>query len=179
MKNLSIHIIAFFITISTFSQLKKITLSDAVLQQNRLFRADKMLGFQWIPNTNQYIFQEENYKKLMKANAADTKAVEVISLSELNKNLGTDFKTFFGIEFKDNAVFTIANGTKYYEYNLATKSGKLSQELASDSENGTFDNGKENIASYSDFFFVFIEKIKVVFFCKCDIFFSIIESSIF
>ena len=158
MKNLSIHIIAFFITISTFSQLKKITLSDAVLQQNRLFRADKMLGFQWIPNTNQYIFQEENYKKLMKANAADTKAVEVISLSELNKNLGTDFKTFFGIEFKDNAVFTIANGTKYYEYNLATKSGKLSQELASDSENGTFDNGKENIA--------FTEKNNLYFFNK-------------
>ena len=158
MKNLSIHIIAFFITISTFSQLKKITLSDAVLQQNRLFRADKMLGFQWIPNTNQYVFQEENYKKLMKASAADTKATEVISLSELNKNLGTDFKTFFGIEFKDNSVFTIANGTKYYEYNLVTKSGKLSQELASDSENGTFDNGKENIA--------FTEKNNLYFFNK-------------
>ena len=94
----------------------------------------------------------------MKANAADTKAVEVISLSELNKNLGTDFKTFFGIEFKDNAVFTIANGTKYYEYNLAAKSGKLTQELASDSENGTFDNGKENIA--------FTEKNNLYFFNK-------------
>ena len=146
MKNIFVAIIALFITITSFSQLKKFTLSDAVLQQNRLFRADKMLGFQWIPETNKYVYFAENGKKLMTANAIDNVATEVIALTELNKNLNTDLKSFFGIEFKNPNTFTINNGLKYYEYNLTTNSGKLTQELTEKLENITSDAAKENIA---------------------------------
>ena len=146
MKNIFVTIIALFITITSFSQLKKFTLSDAVLQQNRLFRADKMLGFQWIPETNKYVYFTENGKKLMTANAIDNVATEVISLTELNKNLNADLKSFFGIEFKNPNTFTINNGLKYYEYNLTTNSGKLTQELTEKSENITADANKKNVA---------------------------------
>ncbi len=146
MKNISILIITLLFSISSFSQIKKITLEESVLQQNRKFGADKMLGFQWIPNSSNYVYCSEKWTKLLIANALDNKTNEVISLSDLNKNLGSDLKSFFGIEFKDSNVFTIANGTKYYEYNLATKSGKLIQELSDAFENATFDASKTNIA---------------------------------
>lgn len=146
MKNIFLILVSLLISINTFSQLKKISLDDAVLQQNRLFRADKMLGFQFIPNSSKYIYLENNYKKLMTASPENVIATEVITIEELNKNLGTDLKTFFGIEFKDSNVFTIANGSKYYEYNLATKSGKLTHEITTDSENATSDSSKQNIA---------------------------------
>ncbi len=146
MKNILILFITFSISISTFSQLKKITLEEGVLQQGRKFGADKMLGFQWIPNTNKYVYCSEKWTKLMTATATDSKSTEVISIADLNKNLGSDLKSFFGIEFKDSNVFTIANGLKHYEYNLATKSGKLIQELSDVFENATFDSNKENVA---------------------------------
>ncbi len=146
MKNIPILIITFLLSINSFSQLKKITLEDGVLQQGRKFGADKMLGFQWISNSNNYLYCSEKWTKLLTANALDNKAKEIISLSDLNKNLGSDLKSFFGVEFKDANIFTISSGLKFYEYNLATKSGKLIQELSDTFENATFDSSKENIA---------------------------------
>ena len=86
MKNIFVTIIALFITITSFSQLKKFTLSDAVLQQNRLFRADKMLGFQWIPETNKYVYFTENGKKLMTANAMDNQQLLIHLFDKKLKN---------------------------------------------------------------------------------------------
>ena len=160
MKNISILIITLLLSVSSFSQIKKITLEESVLQQSRKFGADKMLGFQWIPNSSNYVYCSEKWTKLLIADALDNKTKEVISLSGLNKNLGSDLKSFFGIEFKDATIFTIADGTKYYEYNLATKSGKLIQELSDTFENTTFDASKENIAFTENNNLCFINKNK-------------------
>jgi dipeptidyl-peptidase-4 len=129
-----------------FGQLKKITLEESVLQQNRQFRADKMLGFQWIPNTNQYLYFAESGKKLMTASAANTTATELITLADFNKALGTDLKSFFGIESKNATTLIIANGTKFYEYNTATKTGKVTTEFSDSDENQSYDNAKEKVA---------------------------------
>ena len=45
-----------FIAITSQAQLKKITLEDGVLQQGRKFGADKLTGFQWIQNSNKYVY---------------------------------------------------------------------------------------------------------------------------
>lgn len=144
-KNL-IAVFSFFFMISAFGQTKKLTLEDGVLQQYRAFRPDQLLGFQWIPDTNKYIFFENLGQKLMVANASDAKATELVSLSELNKALGTNFRGFFGIEWKDANTFILGEGTKFYQYNVATKAGKQIAELPEVAENQTFDNNKENIA---------------------------------
>ena len=60
--------------------------------------------------------------------------------------MNADLKSFFGIEFKNPNTFTINNGLKYYEYNLTTNSGKLTQELTEKSENITADANKKNVA---------------------------------
>ncbi|MET0760569.1 MAG: DPP IV N-terminal domain-containing protein, partial [Flavobacterium sp.] len=141
-----ILIFSFFIAVTAFGQTKKITLEDGVLQQNRNFRADKLLGFQWVPNTNKYIYFAEAGKKLMTADTKNANATEIVTLSEVNKTLGSDFKSFFGVTWKDASKFILSNGTKYYEYNVAAKTGKLVSELTEKAENATFDEAKENIA---------------------------------
>lgn len=145
MKRISI-IISCFLAISTFGQSKKISLDDAVLQQNRLFRADKLAGFQWIEKTNLYTYYTDNGTKLMQANASDTNPKLILELKEFNQNIGADFKSFFGIQWKTSTMFSISNSSKYYEYDIVTKKGKIVQELPSNAENQEFDNEKEQIA---------------------------------
>jgi dipeptidyl-peptidase-4 len=146
MKKISLLVLSCFLTFSMFGQMKKITLEESVMQQNRQFRADKLLAFQWIPNTNQYIFFAEGGKKLMTASATNTTATELITLADFNKALGADLKSFIGIESKNATTLTISNGAKFYEYNTATKIGKLIAEFSDSDENHTYDNAKENIA---------------------------------
>ncbi len=141
-----LFIVALFLSLASFGQTKKLTLEESVLQQNRQFRADKLLGFQWIPNTNSYIYFEENGKKLMTASASDSKATELVTLSDLNKALGTDLKGFFGLQWKNATTFTISNGSNFYEYNFQTKAGSAIAQLPETAENQTFDDAKENIA---------------------------------
>ena len=138
-------VFSFFFIVSAFGQ-KKITLEDGVLQQNRAFRADKLLAFQWIPNTANYVYFADSGRKLMTANTANTTASELVTLTDLNKATGADFKSFFGIEWKDGNAFILANGNKYYEYNIQTKTGKLLSDLGDTAENGTFNKTKNKLA---------------------------------
>ena len=142
----SILFFSFFISISIFGQTKQITLEDGVLQQYRKFRPDQMLGFQWIPSTNDYIYFENQGQKVVKANASDTKATDFLNLADINKALNTNLRSFFGMEWKDNSTIILSEGNKYYEYNVSTKTGKLISEVPETAENSTFDNQKQNIA---------------------------------
>jgi dipeptidyl-peptidase-4 len=146
MNKISILFLSCFISVSSFGQGKKITLDDGVMQQNRQFRADKLIGFQWIPNTNRYVYFTDSWKKMMTANTANATAAEFVTLADLNKAIGSDLKNFGGIEWKDANTFTIANGSKKYEYNVATKTGKTTAEFSGLAENQAYDNAKENIA---------------------------------
>lgn len=140
-----VAVFSFFLFVTAFGQ-KKITLEDGVLQQNRAFRADKLLGFQWIPNTTKYIYFADSGKKLMTATTADAKANELVTLADLNKATGADFKSFSGIDWKDASTFVLSSGNKIYEYNTATKTGKLVTDLGDSAENPTFDKTKNKIA---------------------------------
>ncbi len=164
MKKIIILFTTILISVASLAQLKKITLEESVLQQGRKFGADKMLGFQWIPSTNNYVYCAEKWTKLLTANALDNTPKELISLSDLNKNLGSDFKNFFGIEFKDVNNIILINGSKYYEYNLTSKTGRLTHELAVDYENATFNSSKEFIAftDINNLFYLNKNKEKII-----------------
>jgi dipeptidyl-peptidase-4 len=136
----------FFIAVSLQAQLKKIALDDAVMQQNRAFRADKLLGFQWIPNTNRYVYYADTFTKMMTANTKDNKATELVTLTDINKDLGTKLKNFAGMTFIDTNTLLLNDGANYYTYNLTTKSGKLIQTTGEGTENPTFDGSHVNLA---------------------------------
>ncbi|OYU79211.1 MAG: peptidase S9 [Flavobacterium sp. BFFFF1] len=146
MNKISIAAISFFLVTLGFAQTKKITLEDGVLGQNRQFRADKLLGFQWIPNSDQYVYFEDSARKLMTANSKNAQGSEFISLAEMNKTLATNLKTFAGITFKNANTLLITEGSKYYEYDFKTKSGRKVLESPEGAENATFDNSKTAIA---------------------------------
>jgi dipeptidyl-peptidase-4 len=137
--------LSLFVSFTAFSQ-KKFTLEESVMQQNRAFRADKLLNFQWIPNTTKYVYFGDSGRKLMTASTTNATATELVSLPEMNKAMGSDFKSFVGIDWKDANTFILTDGTKYYEFNIATKTGKVVSELPEGAENAEYDNAKENIA---------------------------------
>ncbi|RZJ28746.1 MAG: S9 family peptidase, partial [Flavobacterium sp.] len=57
-----------------------------------------------------------------------------------------DFKSFFGIDWKSSDTFILTDGSKFYEYNIKTKSEKKVSELPETAENPEFDSAKNNIA---------------------------------
>jgi dipeptidyl-peptidase-4 len=146
MNKIFLLFVSCLLTFSTQAQLKKISLEDAVLQQNRKFGADKLTGFQWIPNTSNYSYYTDSWTKMMSANVAKKEATELVKLSDINSALGTKLKNFFGIQWMDTTTILISETGKFYSYNINSKSGKLLQEIPETAENQTFDDAKINIA---------------------------------
>jgi len=87
--------VSLVIALSTQAQVKNISLEDAVMQQNRAFRADKLQGFQWIPSTSSYVYYTDTYTKMMTATTKDSQPTELLTLVDLNKELGTKLKTLW------------------------------------------------------------------------------------
>ncbi len=143
------NIIAFvslFFVMAAFGQTKKLTLEDGVMQQYRAFRPDQILGFQWIPETTQFVYFEELGRKLMLASPSDTKGTELVSLSEVNSALKSEFKSFWGIQWKDASTFVLTDGSNYYHYNFKTKSGSLVANTPNGAENQTMNDSKDLVA---------------------------------
>ena len=135
-----------FLALSSQAQLKKITLEEGVLQQNRKFGADKLTGFQWIPNTNNYVYYTDAWSKMMSASTTDKTAKELVSLSDVNAALGTKLKTFFGVEWLDNNALMFTEKGNYYVYMIQPKTGTLMHKSNENDENLTFDIKKRNLA---------------------------------
>ena len=150
--------VTFLMALAAQAQVKSISLDEAVMQQNRAFRADKLQGFQWIPNTSSYVYYTDAFTKMMTANTKDNKATEWITLVDINKELGTKLKSFFGLSFIDASTLLIVDGTKYYTYNTTTKVGQLIQSTTDTQENATFDANHQKLA--------FTEKNNLFFFTK-------------
>jgi len=135
-----------FLALSSQAQLKKITLEEGVLQQNRKFGADKLTGFQWIPNTNSYVYYTDAWSKMMSASTTDKTAKELVSLSDVNAALGTKLKTFFGVEWLDTNALMFTEKGNYYVYMIQPKTGTLMHKSNENDENLTFDIKKRNLA---------------------------------
>lgn len=123
-KNL-IAFVSFFFIVAAFGQTKQLTLEDGVMQQYRAFRPDQVLGFQWLPESNKFVYFEELGRKLMIANPNDTKGTELVSLANVNATLKSEFRSFWGMEFKDASTLILFDGSNYYNYNFTTKTGNL------------------------------------------------------
>lgn len=146
MNKFSFLTLLLFITISSFGQPKKLTLEESVLQQNQKFRADKLTGFQWIPNTNRYVYYTDSFTKMMSASTTDAKAVELITLADINSALGTKLKSFAGIEWMDSNALLVTENGKYFVYMTVPKTGTMMQETSKNAENKTFDKKRRNLA---------------------------------
>jgi dipeptidyl-peptidase-4 len=129
---------------------QELTLSDAVMQQYRRFAPTGLTMFQWIPNTDCYVYLDETYQKLMKASVRNTEAREWVDIQTVNSKLGSQLYWFSGLTFKDENVFWLNDGRNFYEYNTVTESGKVVHALSDDSENATFHEATQNVAYTRD-----------------------------
>lgn len=163
MKKISILFIGLFLGVQSFAQLKKITLEESVLQQGRKFGADKLTGFQWIPNTNKYVYYTDAWTKMVTATTADAKTSELTTLTDINAALGTKLKNFFGVQWIDTNTILVTENGKSYSYNLTTKSGKSIVESPENGENQTFDSSYKNLAftEGNNLFFINDKKEKI------------------
>jgi dipeptidyl-peptidase-4 len=155
-----IIVFSLFAALTTQAQLKTFSLDEAVMQQARAFRADKLVGFQWIPNTTNYVYYTDTNSKMMQASATDSKAKELVTLAEINSALGTKLKSFAGLEWIDASSFLISENGKYYIYSLTTKTGRNIQTSTDSEENQTFDTAKNNLAFTVDNNLFFYNKNK-------------------
>lgn len=129
---------------SAIAQNKELTLEDAVMQQYRGFYPDALTMFQWVPDTDCYVYLD-GYQKMMKASVKNTNAKEILTIQTVNANLGSQLYWFSGLEFKNENEFWINDGSKYYSYNLVDDSGKLLFNIE-DGENAEFHSATERIA---------------------------------
>ncbi|MFY7739111.1 MAG: DPP IV N-terminal domain-containing protein [Flavobacterium sp.] len=134
-----------FIAIVSQAQLKKITLEDGVLQQGRKFGADKLTGFQWIPNTNKYVYYKDSWTTMVLGTQGPT-TTETPTLANINTALGTKLKNLFGVEWLDASTILVSENGKYFTYSLTSKSGKELLQTPEAAENQTFDKSKQNLA---------------------------------
>lgn len=134
-----------FIAITSQAQLKKITLEEGVLQQGRKFGADKLTGFQWIPNTNKYVYFKDSWTTIVLGTQGPN-AIETPTLADINTALGTKLKNFFGVEWLDASTILVSENGKYFTYSVTSKSGKEILQTPEAAENQTFDKSKQNLA---------------------------------
>jgi len=130
----------------TLAQKKELTLKDAVLGQYRTYGPDRMHGFQWIPNTDSYSFFSKNYQTLYKSSVKGTKDQEWFTIQSVNKAMGSELSSFFGLEWKNENEFFINDGSKYYLFNTASNSGKLLHGLDQEAGNTLFHAKTANVA---------------------------------
>ncbi|WP_396193396.1 DPP IV N-terminal domain-containing protein [Flavobacterium sp.] len=135
-----------FLAFTSQAQLKKITLEDGVLQQGRKFGADRLTGFQWIPNSNKYVYYTDGWSKMVTATTSDKKTSELVTLAEINSALGTKLRNFFGLQWIDANTIIVSDSGNYYTYSLTSKSGAKIQDSIENSENLTFDKANQNLA---------------------------------
>jgi dipeptidyl-peptidase-4 len=135
-----------FLAFTSQAQLKKITLEDGVLQQGRKFGADRVTGFQWIPNSNKYVYYTDGWSKTVTATTSDKKTSELVTLAEINSALGTKLRNFFGLQWIDANTIIVSENGNYYTYSLTSKSGTKIQDAVENSENLTFDKANQNLA---------------------------------
>lgn len=129
-----------------FAQKKQLTLKEAVTQQYRSFAPDNMPLFQWIPNTDNYVYLN-GFVKLMKGSATGDKATEWFDIQEVNKILGSQLNWFSGLEWIDSKTFWLNDGVNYYTFNTESKTGKLVLKVeAENAENVTFEPNQVQLA---------------------------------
>ncbi|WP_430404037.1 DPP IV N-terminal domain-containing protein [Fluviicola sp.] len=108
---------------SAIAQKKQLSLSDAVLQQNRAFRDEQCNAITWIPGTDSYVYTSNNYQTMYQASVKKTEPEQVLTIQEANTALGSQLYNFYGFSFRNTNEILLTDGNNYYSLNLKTKTG--------------------------------------------------------
>lgn len=108
---------------SAIAQKKQLSLSDAVMQQNRAFRDEQCNSITWIPGTDNYVYVSNNYQTMYQASVKKTEPEQILTIQEANTVLGAQLYSFYGFSFRNADEILLTDGNNYYSLNLKTKTG--------------------------------------------------------
>lgn len=118
MKKILIIGVLSLIQLFAFSQ-KNLSLEEAVRQQFGKFYPEHLMGLQWLPNSNEYIFQKGD--TLYKGNA-ESKAKVWLTAKDI-QSATLELKSLPELHWTDSNSAWFENEGSYYQYNM--KAGKV------------------------------------------------------
>ena len=127
---------------------KELTLKDAVLGQMRIYGPDRAFGVQWLPESDMYTCFNKTYQSMVMGNAAEPeqKLGEILTVEKMNKMLGSELTSFFGLEWLNQKEFIINDGVHFYLGDVLIDQGKLLNTLDETAENGMMHKKSFHIA---------------------------------
>ena len=149
----SLFVVALFLQTAAFAQENgttktELTLKDAVLGQMRIYGPDRAFGVQWLPESDMYTCFNKTYQSMVMGNAAEPeqKLGEILTVEKMNKILGSELTSFFGLEWLNLSEFIINDGIHFYWVDALSDQGKLLNTLDETAENGMMHKKSFHIA---------------------------------
>lgn len=145
MKNYLLLLFLLFGFLNINAQQKELTLEDAVMQQYGKFYPEHISGFQWIPGTTSYVYIDKG-TTLKMGDVETKKKGQEVSITEISESLGTDFKRFSALTWKNKNSFYLEDKKQYYLYDSDSKTGSLVSKVDDSAENATLQAETGNVA---------------------------------
>lgn len=140
--------LTFFVVLgfSALAQKKQLTLSDAVMQQNRAFRDEQCNSIIWIPGTDTYVYVSNNYQTMYQASIKKTEPEQILTIQAANAALGSQLYSFYGFSFRSADELLLTDGNNYYSLNLKTKTGSKLVSVVEEGANAEFEMTTGSVA---------------------------------
>ena len=132
------------ITPFAFAQKKEMSVKESVLLQ-RSFSPERVNNFLWM-NDSEYTTCSKDYKTMYKSSVANEKSVDLITIDEVNKLLGSSFGNFFGAEWSNETTLLLNDGQSVATFDVKTKSGKILKKPVENAANQSYHSASNQLA---------------------------------
>jgi dipeptidyl-peptidase-4 len=129
---------------------KELTLDDAVMQQYRKFYPERIVGFNWLPNTTKYVYLSADRGTLYTSSPSTKKEEVLLNKEGLNKLLDTDLWGFYPLDFTSEDKFFMNDGASFYEVDLKEKKGRTLHSLEEGASSPLFEPVTKKLAYLID-----------------------------
>jgi dipeptidyl-peptidase-4 len=97
-------------------------------------------------NDSEYTTCSKDYKTMYKSSVANEKSVDLITIDEINKLMGSSFGNFFGAEWSNETTLLLNDGQSVATFDIKTKSGKILKKTVENSANHTYHAASNQLA---------------------------------
>lgn len=138
--------IFFICLISALASQKSLSLEDAVMQQYRAFYPERIIGFNWLPNTTDYVYLSNDQTTLFKSSVSSKKDEVLFSIDDLEEILDTEIYRFYPMQFKSKDLFFMNDGTSFYKVNIKDRKAEILHHLEENANAPLFEPSSGRIA---------------------------------
>ena len=138
--------IFFICLISALASQKSLSLEDAVMKQYRAFYPERIIGFNWLPNTTDYVYLSNDRTTLFKSSVSSKKDEVLFSIDDLEEILDTEIYRFYPMQFKSKDLFFMNDGTSFYKVNIKDRKAEILHHLEENANAPLFESSSGSIA---------------------------------